>query len=126
MLKGMSAANLLIVSNSSGLRSKDLYGSKAAQLEQNTGIPVLRHHHPKPACGPEILTYFEGRIDDPSQILFIGDRLFTDVIMANRMGAWSLWIKRGVIPDNGIITRVEYSISSFLLRHGFEAPTISS
>lgn len=123
-MKTIPAINLLIVSNSSGLESKDPDGSKAARLERNTGIQVLRHQQPKPGCGHEILTHFKDAIQSPSQILVIGDRLFTDIVMANRMNASSVWIKRGVISDNGILTRVEHRLSSFLWHKGFRAPEV--
>ena len=31
------------------------------------------------------------------QIAIIGDRLFTDVMLANLMGSWSVWVKDGVV-----------------------------
>ena len=114
------------MSNSSGLQSKDPDGSRAKQLEQSTGLPVLRHARPKPACRPEILAHFGDQVKHPGEILVIGDRLFTDVVMANRMGARSLWIKRGVVPDNGLVTRIEYGLSNFLLRRGLEPPPMNS
>ena len=115
---------MLIVSNSSGLQSKDPYGSKASTLERNVEIPVLRHQKPKPACGPEILAHFKGVVDQPSEIVVIGDRLFTDIAMANTMKARALWIKRGVVPDNGVVTRAEYALSEFLLKRGFNPPQL--
>jgi len=75
----------------------------------------------KPACDKEIMEYFGNRISSPSQVAVIGDRLFTDVVMANRMGAYAIWIKEGVVPDRGIVTRVEYAISKFLISRGYEA-----
>lgn len=123
MVKALPVSNLLIVSNSSGLKSKDPDGLKAQRLEGSTGVEVLRHQAPKPACGPEILDHFKAVVQQPSQILVIGDRLFTDIAMANRMQARSMWVKRGVVPNYGLITHVEYGLSSFLLRRGVKAPT---
>lgn len=110
------------MSNSSGTLSKDPTGVAADQLERNTGVKVLRHTHMKPACEQEILDYFGGRVTSPSQIAVIGDRLFTDVVMANRMGARAIWIREGVVPDRGIVTRVEYAVSKFLVNRGYVAP----
>jgi len=113
---------VLIVSNSSGTFSKDPAGAAADRLERNTGVKVLRHTHMKPACEAEIMGYFGDRISSPAQIAVIGDRLFTDVVMANSMGARAVWIRRGVIPDRGFVTRVEYAVSRFLVNRGYEAP----
>lgn len=33
-----------------------------------------------------------------NQIAIVGDRLFTDVMMANLMGSWAVWIQDGVVP----------------------------
>lgn len=37
-------------------------------------------------------------VTKPSQIAVVGDRLTTDVMMANTMGAYAIWIREGVIP----------------------------
>ena len=39
----------------------------------------------------------------PSQVAIVGDRLFTDVLMANMMGSHAVWIKDGVVPDHGLV-----------------------
>lgn len=95
-------SKLLIVSNSAG--TNDDTGHAGAQLlEKNTGIPVLRHSTKKPGCGPEILSYFRGLpetgVANANQIAVVGDRLFTDVMMANMMGSWSVWVRDGVVEE---------------------------
>ena len=112
----------MIVSNSAGLDSSDPSGAQAEALERATGVTVLRHATRKPACGPEIMQHFQGKVDSPSQIAVIGDRLFTDTIMANTMGAYSIWIRDGVVPDNGIVTRLEKGVSTYLLNHRYFPP----
>jgi HAD superfamily phosphatase (TIGR01668 family) len=66
----------------------------------NTGVPVLQHSTKKPGCGAEIMAYFRAQkgLEDlkPSEVVIVGDRLTTDVVMANRMGAYSIWVKDGV------------------------------
>lgn len=129
LLKEYSADNLLIVSNSSGLASKDPSGAQAEELEFNTGVTVLRHQHRKPsqACQAEILAHFRKRgvVTKPSQICVVGDRLLTDVVMANMMGARSIWVRNGVVKDLGLFTRFEYGLSDSLLRRGWKAPEVS-
>ncbi|KAF2106240.1 mitochondrial PGP phosphatase [Lophiotrema nucula] len=111
-------SKLLIVSNTAGTDSdKDQAG--AAILEKNTGVKVLRHSTKKPGCKTEIMAYFAAHPDagvtHPSQIAVVGDRLFTDVMMANMMGSYGVWF-----------AKVEDSVSGFLLRRGYVAPDPSS
>ncbi|RMY99203.1 hypothetical protein D0860_08348 [Hortaea werneckii] len=127
-------SRLLIVSNSSGTGSDP--GHKEAELlERNTGIRVLRHSTKKPGCHGEIMDFFRSQpetgVTKESQVAVVGDRLFTDVMMANMMGAHSIWIKDGVIEDHGILrenqmSRFEKGLSAFLLKRGFHPPQIQS
>ena len=63
---------------------------------------MLPHATKKPGCGSEIMDYFrkhpETGVTDPSQIAVVGDRLTTDMMLANMMGGWGFWIKDGVVP----------------------------
>ena len=68
------------------------------------------------------MNHFGSRVSSPSQIVVVGDRLFTDVVMANIMGAYAIWIRDGVVRDRGLVTRVEYGLASFLTRRGYTAP----
>lgn len=98
-------SRLLIVSNSSGT-SSDKDHTEAELLESNTGVKVLRHDTKKPGCHAEILEYFqrEGVAARASQVAIVGDRLFTDVLMANMMGSHAIWIKDGPVPDDGLVS----------------------
>lgn len=93
---------LLIVSNTAGARSYDTKGELASALEKATGVNVLSHQTKKPGCGSEIMEYFqkhpETGVTSPSQIAVIGDRLSTDIMLANMMGSHGIWIKDGVVP----------------------------
>ncbi|KAM3083657.1 hypothetical protein ACMFMF_001026 [Clarireedia jacksonii] len=93
---------LLIVSNTSGALSLDRSGKLANEVEKSTGVTVLPHSTKKPGCGPEIMEYFlkypETGVTRPDQIAIVGDRLTTDVMMANLMGSYAVWVKDGVVP----------------------------
>jgi phosphatidylglycerophosphatase GEP4 len=93
---------LLIVSNTAGASSIDPRGKIAAEVEKSTGVPVLPHSTKKPGCGPEIMEYFrkhpETGVTRPDQIAVVGDRLTTDVMLANLMGSYAVWVKDGVVP----------------------------
>lgn len=69
---------------------------------------MLRHSVKKPGCRDEVSDYFrrapDVSITSPSQIAVVGDRLFTDVMMANLMGARGVWIKDGVVRDSSIVS----------------------
>jgi phosphatidylglycerophosphatase GEP4 len=47
-------------------------------------------------------------VTSPDQIAIVGDRLFTDVMMANLMGSWSIWLNHGVVEEKGFVSsRIE-------------------
>lgn len=46
----------------------------------------------------------ESGVTHPSQVCVVGDRLFTDMMMANMMGSWGLWVKDGVEHDRGAVS----------------------
>ncbi len=56
----------------------------------------------KPGCGDEIMAYFrahpETGVTAPHQIAVVGDRLATDMMLANMMGGWGVWVRDGVVP----------------------------
>ena len=76
----------------------------AAEVEKATGVSVLTHAVKKPGCGTEIIDYFrkypETGVTHPSQVAVVGDRLTTDMMLANTMGGWGFWIKNGVVPPS--------------------------
>jgi phosphatidylglycerophosphatase GEP4 len=95
------------VSNTAGT-SSDPNLAQAALLEKNTGVKVLQHATKKPGCKAEVLAYFEQHpeagVTSPSQIAVVGDRLFTDVMMANLMGSHGFWIKDGIIERKSFVS----------------------
>lgn len=104
--KAYPGSRLLIVSNSAGTNSDKGY-AEAELLERNTGVKVLHHSTKKPGCHGDIMSYFrdasDANVSSPSQVAVVGDRLFTDVMMANMMGSYAVWVKDGVIPNDGIV-----------------------
>ncbi|EPE09631.1 had superfamily phosphatase [Ophiostoma piceae UAMH 11346] len=93
---------LLIVSNTAGALSYDKDRLLAKTVESGTGVTVLPHQTKKPGCGDEIMAYFrahpETGVTEPHQIAVVGDRLTTDMMLANTMGSWGLWVRDGVVP----------------------------
>ncbi|CAD0099937.1 unnamed protein product [Aureobasidium mustum] len=112
--KAYPGSRLLIVSNSAGTLS-DPTGAEADLLEKNTGVK-------KPGCHPDVLSYLRNAPDTgvthPSQVAIVGDRLFTDVMMANMMGSYGFWIRDGVVEEKGL-----RSLSGFLTRRGYVPPS---
>ena len=146
MLASFGRENCLIVSNSSGtlMASEDPDGAAARRLATTIHLPVLLHKKPKPACGDDVLAYFGGAAADrkrvaampdrekaetrkadsvvdlnlaPESIVVVGDRLSTDVLMANLNGMRSIWLRRGVSErGNGLGGAVERIWASVFLR----------
>ena len=84
------------MSNSAGTNDDTNY-NQASKLEKDTGVTVLRHPTKKPGCHEEIRDYFKKQgITEANEIVVIGDRLFTDMLMANMMGSWGIWLSEGV------------------------------
>lgn len=44
-------------------------------------------------------------------IAIVGDRLLTDMCLANEMGSWGVWVKDGIVPfESKSIVSLEYFI----------------
>jgi phosphatidylglycerophosphatase GEP4 len=50
--------------------------------------------------------YPETGVTRPDQIAIVGDRLTTDVMMANLMGGYAIWVRDGVVleTENGLVS----------------------
>ncbi len=107
------------MSNTAGALSHDRNQALAQTVEAGTGVAVLRHQTKKPGCGDEILAYFrahpETGVTSAQHIAVVGDRLTTDMMLANSMGSWGLWVRDGVVPHE------KKSIVSGSRRCGFVA-----
>lgn len=99
--------HLLIVSNSAGTDS-DSGGREASLLNEATGVEVFRHATKKPGCGQDVFDHLRGNsqlgITHAGQIVIVGDRLFTDIMMANMIGAWGIWVRDGVVRNDGMVS----------------------
>jgi len=104
--KAYPGSKLLIVSNTAGTGA-DPGHKEADLLERNTGVHVLHHTTKKPGCHAEIMDYFRSKPDSgvtgPEHVAVVGDRLFTDVMMANMMGSYGLWVRDGVVGDQNVV-----------------------
>lgn len=114
---------ILIVSNSAGT-DDDKHHAQAKTLEENTGVSVLRHSIKKPGCLDEIKQYFANQNIKPSEIVIVGDRLFTDMVMANMMGSWGCWISEGVQLSNKIFPKLERDLYLRLVSRRKDNPWI--
>ncbi|KAL8951708.1 MAG: hypothetical protein Q9222_002321 [Ikaeria aurantiellina] len=107
LLTTYPSPHLLIVSNSAGTSSDPSCG-EANLLFSATSVPVLRHSTKKPGCGSQILEYFRNtpgsQVTSADQIAVVGDRLLTDVMLANLMGSWAVWLKDGVVENRNPVS----------------------
>ncbi|KAJ1933751.1 hypothetical protein GGF37_006619 [Kickxella alabastrina] len=116
---------ILIASNSAG--TPDDANCKAAKsVELALGVPVLRHQVKKPACGLEIMAQLGAT--DPREVAMIGDRLATDIVLANINGFLGVWTQviittKGDNAAAAVLRRMEHALYDILHRYGFEAPS---
>ena len=98
------------MSNTAGTAS-DVGFKQSAVLEANTGVKVLQHSTKKPGCKDEVMAYFRAPPDSgvtrPDQIAIVGDRLSTDIMMANMMGSYGFWIRDGAVRP-GFVSSIPY------------------
>jgi phosphatidylglycerophosphatase GEP4 len=70
-------------------------------------VKVLRHSTKKPGTHQSVMKYFldheDSGVSKASQIAIVGDRLFTDVMMANMMGSHAVWVKDGVVVEKSLV-----------------------
>lgn len=57
------------------------------------------------------LKHPETGVTKPEQIAIVGDRLTTDVMMANFMGSYGVWVKDGILKpeENGLVSQASLS-----------------
>lgn len=120
--KAYPGSRLLIVSNTAGTGSL----AEAEAVESSTGVKVLHHTTKKPGCHGEIISYFRNAPDadvtSPSQVAVVGDRLFTDIMMANMMGSYGVWVKDGVVKDHSLVRGLSFTNSLLPLTYCVAVP----
>ncbi|KAI0254430.1 mitochondrial PGP phosphatase-domain-containing protein [Lactifluus subvellereus] len=92
-LQAFGPSNVLIVSNSAGTR-EDPAQLQAESVAHHLRAPVLLHAAPKPsyACASAALSALPGLA--PHEIVVVGDRVFTDVVLAHRLAhPRTLWAR---------------------------------
>lgn len=111
--KAYPGAALLVVSNTAG-SNDDIDYKQAQLLEKELGVAVLRHSVKKPGCGQEIMNYFyENKVvESNDQVAVVGDRLLTDVMMANLIGSYGVWVRDGVRISSSPIVKLEKALYS--------------
>ncbi|KIY65307.1 HAD-superfamily phosphatase [Cylindrobasidium torrendii FP15055 ss-10] len=92
--KVFGKGNVIVVSNSAGTQL-DGGGIQAESVSYHLKVPVLNHNSFKPSysCIQTIRHYFAS-LPNPipdEQLVIVGDRLFTDMVVANRMRTWKGW-----------------------------------
>ena len=91
------------------------FSPKAESVSYHLGVPVLRHDTMKPgyACIKSIRTYFASLPQPVSddQLIIVGDRIFTDVVLANRMRKYSKWSQNSSSSLTRSIEKVEATSS---------------
>lgn len=88
---------VFVLSNTAGDATNDSNGELALALERSIGVRVMRHAEKKPMCFNEVRQL---ALQNPQSILVVGDRLLTDVLLANLVGAQSVWIRPGLHPSS--------------------------
>ncbi|KAK0212444.1 mitochondrial PGP phosphatase-domain-containing protein [Desarmillaria ectypa] len=86
--------NVIVVSNSAGTHL-DAGGIQAESVSYHLNVPVLIHTTMKPSysCIAAIRKYYSSLpspVED-KELIIVGDRLFTDVVLANRIRSWKGW-----------------------------------
>nr|ODN86520.1 HAD phosphatase, family IIIA [Cryptococcus depauperatus CBS 7841] len=114
LLKTFEPGRVLVVSNSAGTR-KDPGGIAAEAVSLSLRAPVLLHTVPKPGCASNILSYFEGKLDEPytlqRDIVSFGLRLRKEEEKDKRR-LWNRWEKQVSGPLLGGPTAEESSYIS--------------
>ncbi|EKM81170.1 hypothetical protein AGABI1DRAFT_72020 [Agaricus bisporus var. burnettii JB137-S8] len=86
--KTFGKGNVIIVSNSAGTHT-DPGGIQSESVSHHLQVPVLYHKSFKPSysCIKSIRSYFSTlpRPISDDELIIIGDRIFTDIVLSNRM-----------------------------------------
>lgn len=93
-----------ILSNSAGLVSYDPRGDVARAVEERLGLGVIRHAKKKPELEPQaLLAHFDGV--PIADLVFVGDRTFTDVAFGNRLGCLTIRVEPFTTKGENLVVR---------------------
>ncbi|KAI0310855.1 mitochondrial PGP phosphatase-domain-containing protein [Amylostereum chailletii] len=96
-LSTFGPSNVLIVSNSAGT-SLDPGNFQVESVTHHLRTPVLRHRSLKPSytAASAVRAYFASLATPlaPHELVVVGDRIFTDVVLAHRLGHPSSFLAR--------------------------------
>ena len=88
------ARNVVLYSNSAGLKQYDPEGLEAAALAGRLGVEVLRHAFKKPFVSGVVRDEVEGWFGvGVEQLVMVGDRYMTDVVFGNQLGMMTIRVK---------------------------------
>lgn len=85
--------NVVILSNSAGQAQYDMEDADAMALESALDIKVLRHASRKPQSNAHLEFALQQQMHcKPEQLVVVGDRLLTDVLLGHRLGAYTVHV----------------------------------
>jgi len=93
---------IAIISNSAGIPN-DKHYRKAEKIKNAFEINVVKHRGKKPAGIEDVLAHFE--IKDPTKLVMIGDRVFTDVAFGNRYGMLTVLVQPFTLEGDNYIAK---------------------
>ena len=117
--KVFGVGNIAILSNSAGSRDdKDF--KEAREIEENTGMMVIKHQFKKPKVYKEILETFGNKRESPisnKEICVIGDRLLVDVIMGREYGFFTILVQPITKTKDNFIVKILRKFENLLVPH---------
>ncbi|KAK3162184.1 hypothetical protein QOZ80_1BG0086470 [Eleusine coracana subsp. coracana] len=107
---------LAIYSNSAGLKQYDPDGADAKAIEAAIeGVHVIRHDLKKPGgAAKEIENYFGC---SASNLVFVGDRYFTDVVYGNRNGFLTVFTEPLSFTGESYIVRRVRKLEAYIVNY---------
>lgn len=112
--KSIFHGRIALLSNSAGLYQFDPDGSEAKALEELIGIPVIRHGLKKPSGTAKDIEKYFGY--DPSLLVMVGDRHFTDIVYGNRNGFLTILTEPLTLAGEPFIVRQVRKLEGFLVQ----------
>lgn len=108
--------NIAILSNTAG-SNNDINFADLNSIEENFGIKVIKHKRKKPCVDLEIFEHFKIQKSACNNICFIGDRLFTDVVIGKELNSFTILIDPLDIKTDNIIVRNIRKIENIILKY---------